>query len=263
MTLKFGKAPARQDTRDLLLERYTEQLPSLPPGPLGYDTLLPADGWGMLGNGPDPTVSPGFEGAGDCVWAGSDHETMLWNLEAGQTVTFTADNALADYSAVTGYVIGDESTDQGTDVRTALLYRQKTGLIDAAGARHTVAAFVSIAAGSVAQIQQAIWLFSAVSIGIQVPSTAMDQFNAGQPWSVVAGASIEGGHYVPGVRWDPALGMFKIVTWGQEQLVTPGFLATYCDEAFAVLSDEMLSGGKTLNGFDVATLTTDLQAITA
>ena len=57
----------------------------------------------MLGSGPDTTVSAGFDGAGDCVFAGGDHETMLWTLEGGAPASFTGANAIADYSAVTGY----------------------------------------------------------------------------------------------------------------------------------------------------------------
>ena len=37
----------------------------------------------MLGNGPDPTMPPSFEGVGDCAIAGPAHETMLLNAEAG------------------------------------------------------------------------------------------------------------------------------------------------------------------------------------
>jgi hypothetical protein len=261
MTLRLGKTDHVHDPRDLLFARYVHALPALPVGPLGHDTLLPADGWQMLGNGPDPTVAADFEGAGDCVWAGSAHETMLWNLEAGVTVDITADNALSDYSAVTGYKIGDESTDNGTNVRDAMTYRMKTGIVDAAGNRHKIGAFVALAAGDLNQIQQAVYLFSAASIGIQFPTTAMDQFNKGKPWDVVRGAKIEGGHYIPGVRWDPTLLMYKIVTWGQEQLVTPRFLATYMDEGYAALSNEMLTGGKTLDGFDTDALKSDLAAL--
>jgi hypothetical protein len=98
----------------------------------------------MLGNGPDDSVQKGFKGAGDCVFAGAGHETILWNALAGITVPITGKENISDYSAVTGYVIGDDSTDQGTDVRTALLYRQKTGILDSNGKRHKIGPFLAL-----------------------------------------------------------------------------------------------------------------------
>jgi hypothetical protein len=253
MTLYFGKLPHAHDPRDLLLTRYTAELPPLPDGPLGHPDLIPADGWGMLGN----------DAAGDCVWAGGDHEHMLWNAEAGRTVTFSQDTAFADYSAVTSYNPADPSTDRGTNMRDAMLYRQQTGLIDTTGQRHRIAAFTALGAGNLIQIKQSLHLVSVAAVGIQVPSTAIDQFHAGQPWSVVAGASIEGGHYVPIVGYDPATNLYKGVTWGRIQLIEAAFLATYMDEGFAPLTDEMLAGGKSLEGLDLASLLADLADLAA
>ena len=45
----------------------------------------------------------------------------------------------------------------------------------------------------------------------------MAQFNAGQPWTVVKRAKIEGGHYVSGVARRG--GNLIVVTWGREQVV--------------------------------------------
>lgn len=252
MTLHLGKRDHVHDPRDLLLARYTAELPPLPSGPLGHANLLPADGWGMLGN----------DTAGDCVWAGGDHEEMLWNAEAKRTVTFTTDDAIGDYSACTGYNPADPSTDQGTDMRTAMLYRKSTGLLDATGKRHKIEAFTALAAGDLNQIKTSLLLFSVAAVGIQFPGYAMDQFNAGQPWTVKRG-SIEGGHYVPVVYFDPTTGYFWCVTWGRIQLVTPAFLAKYMDEAYAPLAVDARKRGKTLDGFNYTELKADLRSLAA
>lgn len=259
VTLHLGKTDHVHDPRDLLMARYTAAL-GVPAGPLGHRELIPADGWGMLGNGPDPSVSPDFAGAGDCVFAGGDHEVMLWNAERGKAVTFTGADSIADYSAVTGYN-GTPATDRGTDMRTAMLYRKSTGLRDSAGKRHKITAFAALAAGDLNQVKQAIWLFSVAAVGIQFPSYAMDQFNAGLPWSVRRSGSIEGGHYVPVVGYDPTADLFFCVTWGRLQPVTPGFLAKYMDEGYAPLSSEARKHGRTLEGFDYRQLKADLTAI--
>ena len=102
MKLKLGKKPATYDSRDLLFAQFRTAEP-LPSHPKHFGHEKPAKSWQMLGNGPDNTVATGFGGAGDCVFAGGDHETMLWTLESGAPANFSGANAIADYIAVTGY----------------------------------------------------------------------------------------------------------------------------------------------------------------
>ena len=53
----------------------------------------------------------------------------------------------------------------------------------------------------------------------------------------------------------------ECVTWGRVQQMTAQFYAKYCDEAWAILSPEMLKAGKSLEGFDLAQLQADLTAL--
>jgi hypothetical protein len=155
----------------------------------------------------------------------------------------------------------DPNTDQGTDMQVAASYRRKTGVLDARGKRHKVLAYLALAPGNPDQLALGIYLFGAIGIGIKFPNTAMDQFNAGKPWDVANSAKIEGGHYIPGVGRD-AKGNFVVVTWGKMQLMTPRFFKKYCDEVVAYVSDEaLLAGGKTLDGFNLAELQADLNAL--
>lgn len=258
---KLGKRKATYDKRDLLFSVYRMK-GSLPPHPakFGHEGFIDSHAWQMLGNGPDDSVQTGFQGAGDCVFAGACHETMLWTEEAHHRALFTGKNAISDYSAVTGYVVGNDATDQGTDVRTALKYRAKTGIIDVNGNRHKIGAYLALEPGNIDHIKEAMWLFGAVGIGIEFPNSAMDQFDAGKPWSVVHGSQVEGGHYIPLVAKRTRL---ECVTWGQIQGMTEAFYKKYCDEAWAILSPEMLVNGKSLGGFDLAALQADLTALKA
>lgn len=43
--------------------------------------------------------------------------------------------------------------------------------------------------------------------------------------------------------------------------LTKTFFSRYCDEAWAILSEEQIKNGKTAAGFDIATLKADLQAL--
>lgn len=264
MALKLGKKPFTPDSRDLKLSTYADAATILPkvPATFGHEKGLT---FGMLGNGPDDTVEPGFEGCGDCVWAGGDHETQIWlneNGTANARTYFSGKTAVSDYSKVTGYVIDDDNSDVGTDVRTALKYRQKTGLVDTKGNRHKIGAYLALEPGNTNDILIAMYLFGAVGIGINFPDSAMDQFNENKPWSVVAGANIDGGHYIPLVaRRDTTY--WECVSWAKVQKMTHGFFSEYCDEAWAILSPESIktATGKTAEGFNLAQLQADLKAI--
>lgn len=249
--LKLGKAPASDDARDLLFANYLDAA-KLPPAPseFGHETLFGAKAWGMLGN----------DEWGDCAWAGPAHETMLLSAEGGVAATFTTEGVLSDYAAGTGFdanagAPGHNPTDKGSEVRKVLAYRRKTGIIDAARKRHQIGAFVKLEAKNLTHIYQAMYLFQAVGIGIEFPGSAMEQFNKGEPWSVVAGAQIEGGHYVPCIAKRANI---EIVTWGALQQMTVEFFERYCDEAWAYISTEDLQKEASPEGFDLAQLKADL-----
>lgn len=251
--LKLGKAPATHDPRDLLMARYTKDvaLPLLPTTDLGHPDLVKVP-WGMLGN----------DRAGDCVWAGADHEHMLWNSMSGRTMPiFTEGTAFSDYSAVTGFNPADPNTDNGTNMREALNYRRTVGIVDAAQRRHKIGAFVAITPGDVTQLKMAIYLFGAAAVGIEFPSSAMDQFNAGRPWTVVKGSPIDGGHYVPIVQYLKDEDMFVCITWGSPQKVAPSFLKKFMDEGYAMLTTDLLdqTTRRTIEGFDLGSLNEDLE----
>lgn len=245
MTYKLGKLPARPGAVKLEFAKYST-LPT-PPSKSGHWQLVQI--WNMLGN----------DQYGDCVWAGAAHETMLWNREADKTVNFTDQEVLSDYSKVTGFNPNDPNSDQGTDMQVAASYRKKTGITDGK-TRHKIGAYVAITPGNSTELKQAIWLFGAVGIGIQFPDYAMDEFIAGQSWHVKSGGSITGGHYIPAVGYDGRY--IYVVTWGKIQKMSWGFMRKYMDEGIAYISSEFLTNGKSLDGFDLATLTQDLAQLT-
>lgn len=250
MPFKLGKTPARPGAIRLKLGDYLNGA-ALPPLPqvFGHEELISS--WPMFAN----------DRWGDCVWAGAAHETTLLNKEAGNTVNFTDADVLSDYAAATGFNPNDPSTDNGTDVQVAAAYRQKTGIVDASGKRHTIAAYLALEPSNTLGLLLASYMFVA-GVGLQLPSTAFDQTNAGRPWDVVPRSAIEGGHYVPllGRRAD---GLLVFVSWGAIQLATERFVQDYCDEAVAYLSQEDLVNQKSPDGFDFATLKGDLGRLAA
>jgi hypothetical protein len=247
---KLGKLPARPGAVKLKLATYLQpaELPT-PPASFGHDTQV--NTWEMLGN----------DTVGDCVIAGALHETMLWTSIGSTAIPVSTDAAIKNYSAITGYDASDPSSDQGTDPAVAASYRRKTGIVDANGKRHRIGAYLALTPGDVEEHLLALYLFGAVGVGVRFPKTAMDQFHAGEPWDVVPGAEIEGGHYISAVaRRDDQL---VIVTWGKEQPMTDAFLKEYNDESYAYVSREYLKDGKSPEGFNIAQLKADLAAVTS
>lgn len=77
---------------------------------------------------------------------------------------------------------------------------------------------------------------------------------------VVEGSQVNSGHYVPIIGADT--NYVYCVTWGKVQVMTREFLTTYCDEAYAILSEEFINGkGVSPEGFNLAQLQTDLQEL--
>lgn len=248
--LKLGKLPARPGAVQFQFSTYF-RAGKLPTPPAIFGDFYKIAAWGMLAN----------DSVGDCVLAGGAHETMLFRAEGAEApAIFRDSDVLSDYTAITGYDPSDPSTDQGTDMEAAAAYRRKTGLIDSQGHRHTVDAYVALHPGNLDMLANAVYLLGAAGVGIQFPGSAMDQFNAGQPWDVVPGAEVDGGHYVPCVGRN-GQGNFLVVTWGKLQEVTPKFFATYMDEGVAYVSLERMRDAKSPQGFDEAALLVDLKSL--
>lgn len=255
MAFKLGlKAPIPGAVR-LRFATYLN-IPKLPTPPLvfGHYGLIPE--WGMLGN----------DEWGDCAIAGPCHQTMLWTKEgSGTAAPFTTAAALQSYSAITGFNIndgpsGENPTDQGTQISDMADYWIQNGFVDAAGAHHKVVAVMDLNPGDWRELTIATYLFQCVGMGFNLPDSAETQTANGEPWSIVHGAQIVGGHYVPCVgRVKSGNGVG--VTWGQLQQFTVGFYQKYSNQGIVALSEEMLKNAKSIDGFDDALLRQDLHAL--
>lgn len=235
---KAGKKPARPGAiRHKFSSLFDASALPVPPQVFGRTSYFPEDGWGMLAN----------DQVGDCVIAGGMHEMMLLSALGGRGApTFNDAGALAEYSAITGYVPGDDDTDNGTDMVDAAHYRQRTGLVDADGVRHKIDGFVSLPPGDIDQIALGAYLFGVVGLGVNLTSQCEDQFDAEEPWAMTSKPGNEGGHYVPCVGRNHE-GNLLIVTWGRLHAVEPAWLAERMDEGVAYISRESLRGNELLN----------------
>lgn len=245
---------------------------SLPTAPTTFDFSGPArPALGMiLGNGPDPTAPPGTNplGLGDCTAAGACHIVDLVTACAGSGVTLTCPQCVSFYSLSTGYVSGNENTDQGGDEVTVCQVWQSKGL-DGQGT-HAIAGWGALTDAQVADqtfVRNVAWLFP-LYFGICLADAWLQISGDGFVWDVQNGESPNpsNGHCVVGVLGVTEQGVL-IDSWGFIGVITWAAIAKFCTEAaggnlFAILSKEIISQAtqKAPSGYDFATLQTDLDA---
>jgi hypothetical protein len=249
--LKHGCLPTPPDERDLKLASYLDHA-TLPPIPTywGFDQAVPKGQFGMLGN----------DQVGDCVFAAAAHQVMVHSAAAtGTPIPFTDEGVISDYSAVTGYVPGDPSTDQGTDLRTSLAYRHKTGIIDATGKRHKIGAYLRLDPTDTRGLATAGYLFGSVIVALEVTELAYTEYDHGTMWTWSKTAQGDGLHCVPLIAHREHL---EIITWGKVQTMSAGYWQHYYSDAWVVVSPEFLNGeGQTPEGFNLAQLNADLSQL--
>jgi hypothetical protein len=250
MPYKLGKLAPKFNKKTLAFSKYLRaDAPPLPPAKVYWEYRVPANAWQFFGN----------DTIGDCTCACIAHMLMLITAHTGEMVTPTLADVIGVYSAVTGYdpsqvqPDGSNPTDQGAAITDILAYWQATGI-----AGHKILGWAKIDQTNKIAMRTAIYLFGGIDIGINVPQSAMDQTNAGQPWDVVPNSPIVGGHSVPNFG-DGADGE-TCVTWAQLQQMSNEFLSTYCDEAYAVVTQDWVDqkSGLAPSHLDVAALIADL-----
>lgn len=243
-SMKLGKQAVRHDARTLRLARYTTALPD-PPSSIDWSGQL--SNLGVMLN----------DSLGDCTCAAIGHIVQTWTSQTqDQQVILSDQDILTLYEQSCGYDPDDPSTDQGGIELDVLNYWRKNPVVG-----HSLDAFCAIQPGDIKDIQNGVWLFGAVYIGLALPITAQTQ----DVWDLgdLSGNGAPGswgGHAVCVVSYDET--GLTCITWGQLKRMTWTFWKSYTDEAYALLSPDWIGvSGDAPSGFDMATLTTDLAAI--
>jgi hypothetical protein len=250
--MKLGKKPARHDERTLKLSDYIQKLP---PAPRNGGYLSKVSAWQMYGNNT----------YGDCVCAAAGHDIQQWLAYTGGPLQPpNVGEVLAIYKKLS-------PNDDGLVILDFLNYWKANGFAD-----FPLGAYVSVDHTNIDELKQAIFLFGSVFIGLGLPITAQTApvgVNGYPTWEILSDgnpADAEpgswGGHCVAlpffssnekGYLWN-----FNAITWGTVYNMTPDFLASYCDEAYALLSPAWIAAnGLAPSGFDMAQLQADLAAL--
>lgn len=249
---KFGRKPARRLLSMPSLGDFLDKAVTWPAVPAqGWENAVKPPAWGMLGN----------DQYGDCTEAGILHLIQGQSANTGNPLSASTAQALALYSAITGFNPDDPSTDQGTVLTDLLTYVKKNGveMMDATGKTVTVEVVgsASLDISSVAQMRYAAYTFGGNYLGINCPQQCVDDT---ANWNFISSLPIAGGHCIPQEGEGAAGG--KIVSWGMVIPTSTGFLLSYLEEAYIVITKSWLNAqGKSPTGLDLDGLVAAMAAL--
>jgi hypothetical protein len=201
----------------------------------------------------------------NCVIAAMGHMVQQWTYFAsgGAAMRVMTDaEALAAYEAIGGYNPDDPSTDQGCDMLTALNYWRNIGIM-VGGKLDKIAGFVELTP-TIANLREATWIFGNAFTGVALPTGVQGADDWTVPDGGIYGAAGQpggwGGHCIPVMAESPETA--TCITWAERLKMSHNFFTDYCDEAYAVLSEDWLTAqGDTLTGFNLAQLRKDIAAL--
>jgi hypothetical protein len=230
----------------LKLSNYTAALPLV--APKRVDWSLGVSTWPMLKN----------DTVGCCTVATAAHMIHAWTAANGNPVVLTDNDVITAYSAITGYVPGDDSTDNGAVVLDVLNYWRRVGI-----GGHKIAGYVALNPQNREHMDLGVYLFGGVYLGVGLPVSAQGQ----EVWSLPEGGAFGdgkpgswGGHAIPILNANPT--GHVAITWGGDKTITREWAATYYEEGYAILSEDFVTRAKASPGLiDYQTLLADLPAL--
>lgn len=253
---RLGKRVARHDARVPYFSKHGAVMPMPPPNSNWYADV---ESWKMLANNE----------VGDCVLAAIMH--LIYQQESytqapAKPTPPTDAEAIAAYSAVTGYVPGNAATDQGTYVMGAggaMSYWTTHG-ITCGGTLNKPLAFLQVGKNPV-EYRQTISMFSNLLIGIELPEAIVAPDDVPTVWRDFSGP-IAGGHEILLVGYEtlPSGVYYDLVSWGALYRCTEEFLLAVVDEAVTVLNPAFMNAqGIDPAGVDLASLQAGMDALRA
>jgi hypothetical protein len=200
----------------------------------------------------------GNDTIGDCTCAAIAHMLMLVTAHTGTMVTPNPADVIALYSKASGYDPATGANDNGADLPTVLNLWMTDGL-----AGHKILAWGDIDPKSQLRQQQGIYVFGATDDAVELPSSAMDAFEAGQAWTNYTDQDIEGGHSIP--RFGYGAEGATCVTWAKTQQGTWQWWLNYLSECCVVVTQDWVNNATGLapNTMNMDALNAALEAIKA
>ncbi|BCI68664.1 C1 family peptidase [Acetobacter aceti] len=217
---RLGKKPARLDPRTYRLSApLSFRLPTPPPA---VNWASNAD-WPMWCN----------DRLGCCTQVSVASAIRTWTGSALTPIVLSDDEVVTNYSAESGYVENDPSTDQGA-VEVEVLSRWcREGYERPGQTRDYLTAFGYINPKDTQSVHRAIAMLGGLYIGLTLPQYACVGNN---DWVIdpTADNSIAGGHAVWLHGYDSD--WLYLNTWGGPRRMSYDFFTTRCDEAYGLIS---------------------------
>ena len=189
---------------------------------------------------------------GDCGVGGLEHGFMCAAADTGERESFPDGNGAVGY-----YLTYTGGQDSGVVLSDFLSYVKQNRFYG-----HSVSAYAPVAVHDVPTLKFAAWAYSFAYCGIQVTQAMMDASQAGQPWtSDTNQGQILGGHCVPAVGYSDEY--LTVITWGQPQQIAWPAWHDMSEEAWAVITGEIVSAGTDGHGLNLTALQTDLGRLNA
>jgi hypothetical protein len=233
---RLGKLSSKQPYGLGTLATYVSGRLPTPPASVAVPNVSE---WGMALN----------DSLGDCTVAGVVHIEVAANADVSEHDTIPTDDEIkTQYFAFTG------GQDTGCVEADVLQAWYRNGLFGRD--ENKIGGYVRCDRSN-NEVHNAIAQFGACYVGVQCPASAQEQFEAGEPWTVVPDSPIEGGHCIVFVGYDA--NYLYAVTWGGIAKVSYPWWTTYGDEAWAVIPQAFVEkGGYHL---DIASLRADLDSL--
>lgn len=241
--LKLGRLPGHIPTGLRDLSFYAAG--KLPQAPAAVGVPVPGiqpDGtpWGMLGN----------DQYGDCGVAGLDHSFMAAGIVTDTHGVFPSSEDVVNY-----YLQYTGGQDTGVVLADFLGYVHQQGFFG-----HSVAAYAPVGVHDIPTMHFAVNAYDFVYSGIRVTSAMQSAYARGDSWDLDdLFSQTVGGHCVPVVGYDSKY--LYCVTWGKVQPITYAAWHYISDEAWAVISGELVSSGGDGRGINLAALQADLGSL--
>jgi hypothetical protein len=247
---KFGKKPPRNDKRTLKLEKYID--PSIIPPP-SADWASDVRIWPVMKN----------DEVADCTMAGAGHLIEGWTTYETKTTVILPDDVILDaYKSVSGWngVLNDAS-DTGCVLLDVLNYWRNVGI-----GGHKIGAYAKVRISDMKRTRLGVWMFGGLYTGFALPDyTNGIKIDEAPNWMGVptqdprTWKKQDNGHCVPIVYYNDKI--VKVISWGEVIDVSWQFYGAYCDEAYAILSLDWDTDGKSPSGFSKEVLLEDLKIV--
>jgi hypothetical protein len=206
---------------------------------------------------------PGILGDNDKI--GSCGPTALANLIKCQSMNATGTPIIIDtadivtfYSAVSGYnpaktnpVTGSNPTDEGVNLQDMLEKAQTVGI-----GGHKVLGFAAVDPSNTVAMQWASIVGCGLMFGWNLPQSAINQTDDGQPWTYVPGSPIVGGHAT--ANYGYVAGEWDLESWADAETAAQSLLTHDLEECYVVLTDAGFNNeGVSACGLNEAALMSD------